>query len=105
IDHPMKKITLLVLLVSAVLYACQEEKKEKNPLEEANIIPVKIAAVNSLKLAGDISASGLLTTENEAKYAFKIGGVISRVLVEEGQFFKKGQLLATLNSTEIAAGL
>ena len=26
-------------------------------------------------------------------------------MVEEGQFFRKGQLLATLNSTEIAAGL
>jgi len=52
-----------------------------------------------------INATGLVSTENEAKYSFKIGGVINRIFVDEGQFFRKGQLLATLNSTEISAGL
>ena len=102
----MKKIQLLSIVAAiAVLYSCKGEDKAKDPLGETDVIPVKIAAVSALGLPRNISATGLVSTENEAKYSFKIGGVISRVLVEEGQFFKKGQLLATLNSTEISAGL
>jgi len=102
----MKKIQLFtVIAVVSVLYSCKEEDKEKNLLGEADVIPVKISAVSALGLPKKISATGLVSTENEAKYSFKIGGVISRVFVEEGQFFRKGQLLATLNSTEISAGL
>ncbi|SEM76668.1 RND family efflux transporter, MFP subunit [Chitinophaga rupis] len=102
----MKKIQLLSLIAAmSVLYSCNEEDKSKNPLGETDVIPVKISAVSALGLPQKINATGLVSTENEAKYSFKIGGVINRVLVEEGQFFKKGQLLATLNSTEISAGL
>src|SRR6476620_9863925 len=102
----MKKIQLFtVIAIVSVLYSCKEERKEKSLLGEADVIPVKISAVSALGLPKNISATGLVSTENEAKYSFKIGGVISRVFVEEGQFFRKGQLLATLNSTEIAAGL
>ena len=102
----MNKIQLLSLAATIlVLFSCKEEKKAHNPLGEVDVIPVKISAVSALALPKKISATGLVNTENEAKYSFKIGGVISRVFVEEGQFFRKGQLLATLNSTEIAAGL
>lgn len=102
----MKKIQLLSLIAAiSVLYSCQEEAKSKNSLGETDVIAVKVSAVSQLGLPNKISATGLVSTENEARYSFKIGGVISSVLVEEGQFFKKGQLLATLNSTEISAGL
>jgi RND family efflux transporter MFP subunit len=102
----MKKIQLLPLAAAILfLYSCKHEEKAKIGLEVADVIPVKISSVSALALPKKISATGLVSTENEAKYSFKIGGVISRVLVEEGQFFRKGQLLATLNSTEIAAGV
>jgi RND family efflux transporter MFP subunit len=102
----MKKIQLLWLIAAiSVLYSCKEEDKSKNPLGETDVIPVKTSAVSALGLSQKINATGLVSTENEAKYSFKIGGVINRIFVEEGQFFKKGQLLATLNSTEISAGL
>lgn len=94
-------ITAIIMLSTA----CKHEQKEKNPLVEADVIPVKTAAISILQVPDMITATGLVSTEDEAKYAFKIGGVIKNVLVEEGQFFKKGQLLATLNTTEIAAGL
>jgi RND family efflux transporter MFP subunit len=102
----MKNIQLLPLAAAMlVLYSCKHEDKAKNAFEVADVIPVKISTVSALALTKKISATGLVSTENEAKYSFKIGGVISRVFVEEGQFFRKGQLLATLNSTEIAAGV
>ena len=101
----MKKIQLLSLAAILVLYSCKEQDNAKNPLGDADVIPVKVSSVSALELPKKINATGLVSTENEAKYSFKIGGVINRIFVDEGQFFRKGQLLATLNSTEISAGL
>jgi RND family efflux transporter MFP subunit len=101
----MNKTITISLLSLFLISSCKEEKKEVKPFENAEVIPVKIATVGSLALAENINASGLVTTENETTYSFKIGGVVSGVFVEEGQFFRKGQLLATLDETEIRAGL
>jgi RND family efflux transporter MFP subunit len=103
----MKKIQLFSIIIAALtlMASCKEKHKEGNPIGEPDIIPVKIAPVSTLGIPDKITATGLVSTEDEAKYAFKIGGVISRILVQEGQFFKQGQLLATLNSIEISAGL
>ncbi|SER49264.1 efflux RND transporter periplasmic adaptor subunit [Pedobacter rhizosphaerae] len=101
----MKKIQLTLIALTSLLFACKEKPKNTNALGQPDIVPVKIASVSSLGVTNSIQATGLVATENEANYAFKIGGVISKILVEEGQFFKKGQLLATLNTTEIVAGL
>lgn len=101
----MKKIQLTIVACTLLLLSCKEKHKNTNPLGEPDIISVKIAPVSALQVPNIIQATGLVSTENEANYSFKIGGVISRILVDEGQFFRKGQLLATLNSTEISAGL
>ena len=100
----MKTITLLMLL-SGVVTGCKQTPKENVHLEDREVIAVKVSKVSALDMSGTINATGLVSTEHEAKYAFKIGGVISRILVEEGQSFRKGQLLAVLNATEISAGL
>ncbi|MDQ0595047.1 RND family efflux transporter MFP subunit [Chryseobacterium ginsenosidimutans] len=101
----MNKALSIALLTIFFMYSCKEKKDEVKPLDTSEVIPVKTATVGSLALAGNISASGLVTTENETTYSFKIGGVVSGVFVQEGQFFRKGQLLATLDETEIRAGL
>lgn len=101
----MNKSITISLLSLFLISSCKEEKKETKPFETADVIAVKTASVGSLALASNINASGLVTTENETTYSFKIGGVVSGIFVEEGQFFRKGQLLATLDETEIRAGL
>jgi len=101
----MKKIQLTLIALTSVLFACKEKPKNTNPLGQQDIISVKVAPISSFGVTSSIQATGLVGTENEANYSFKIGGVINSILVNEGQFFKKGQLLATLNTTEIAAGL
>lgn len=100
-----KKSIAICLFAFPIFYACKEEKKEHSAFETSEIVSIKTATVQSLALTSDISASGLVTTENDANYSFKIGGVVSRIYVQEGQFFKKGQLLATLDQTEISSGL
>ncbi|MEJ2880526.1 efflux RND transporter periplasmic adaptor subunit [Pedobacter sp. GR22-6] len=101
----MKKIQLTLIALTSILFACKEKPKNTNPPGQPDIISVKVAPVSSIGSTHLIQATGLIVTENVANYSFKIGGVVSRILVDEGQFFNKGQLLATLNTTEISAGL
>ncbi|SIT34304.1 RND family efflux transporter, MFP subunit [Filimonas lacunae] len=104
----MKRIYLFypfLTMSSIVFFSCGEKKEGTKQTGESDIIPVKIAAISSLSLPDTINATGLVTTENTAQYSFKIGGVITKIYVEEGRFFHKGDLLATLNATEIGAGL
>jgi RND family efflux transporter MFP subunit len=88
-----------------LITSCGHKNKEEDPLETGNTIAVNIARVQYEEISGNITATGLITTENEAKLSFKIGGVIDKIFVNEGQFIKKGQLLATLKITEINSQL
>ncbi len=68
-----------------------------------NSIAVRLAQVETQVINRPILASGLVASASEARLAFKTGGVIDRILVKEGQTVVRGQLLATLNLTEISA--
>ena len=52
-----------------------------------------------------IPVSGQFTTDDEVMMSFKTTGIINKIFVKEGDAIKKGQVLATLNLTEIDAGL
>lgn len=101
----MKKIHSTFIVLSVMLLSCSENKQDQNLLGEPEVITVKVASLEAQQIPNTIVATGLVSTEDQASYSFKIGGVISRINVDEGQFFRKGQLLATLNTTEIDAGL
>jgi len=98
-------IPVFGIAAALLLASCGQKAQDKNIPDATDNIPVKVASVQSLQTSSAISATGLVSTENAANYAFKIGGVISWIYVQEGQFFKKGQLLAALNDTEIRSQL
>ena len=93
--------------VSGLGDAVDKTAKKKKKAEETNIasdvIPVKVIEINQESIGQTVHASGVFTTEDETYLGFKIGGVIQHILVKEGDAIKSGQLLATLNLTEIKA--
>lgn len=95
--------TIFMLLFVSFLGACKEQKTSKLISASDAPIPVKIAPIQTGSLTQQIEVSGLLQTEEDSKLSFKTGGVVESVLVKEGDFVKRGQLLATLRNTEIAA--
>lgn len=104
----MKTVILYQLAFLQVIFAipsCDGSHSKKSISSEEESIAVRILSVQQSETVGSITATGLLTTESEARYSFKIGGVIDHINVKEGQFFKKGQLLASLKTTEIEAQL
>jgi RND family efflux transporter MFP subunit len=96
---------LAFLMAATIIVSCGEKHAENSNGFSTETIAVKTAPVKSNDAPAVITATGLITTANEARYAFKIGGVIEKIYVSEGQFFKRGQLLASLKLTEINAQL
>lgn len=68
-------------------------------------IPVRVAPIQTAALAAPIHAVGRIGYADETRLAFKVGGVVARVAVEEGARVRRGQLLARLDPREIDANL
>jgi membrane fusion protein, multidrug efflux system len=101
----MKSYNSLFLLTIAAVFAwsCGGEKKETAKAIDESAIAVKLTPVQLGEYSLPVVSSGLIATETESRLSFKIGGVITKIFVKEGQTVSKGQLLATLDLTEIDA--
>ncbi|NOS94619.1 MAG: efflux RND transporter periplasmic adaptor subunit [Cyclobacteriaceae bacterium] len=96
--------TFLVLSVGFLLTACgkKEQPTQEQPIDES-AVAVKLTPVQVGEYSLPIASSGLIATENESRLSFKIAGIVSKIYVKEGQSVTKGQLLASLDLTEINA--
>ncbi|NLR58576.1 efflux RND transporter periplasmic adaptor subunit [Chitinophaga polysaccharea] len=95
------KNTLLLLPLSLLLFSCGS--KPAAVTSNSDTIPVKVMPLAKQGSAITIHASGQFTTDDEVYLSFKTNGIINNILVKEGDRVHKGQLLATLNLTEIDA--
>src|SRR5271157_4756663 len=64
---------------------------------------VQLAPVMKRGFKSDLIVSGVISSETEAHLSFKTGGIIESMTVRDGDHVRQGQLLATLNPTEINA--
>jgi len=93
----------LGLTTAVFISSCGSKSPEKSIPAADDAIPVKIISLNKSNVNGVIHASGQFTTDDETILSFKTGGIINKVYVKEGDPIRKGQLLATLDLTEINA--
>jgi multidrug efflux system membrane fusion protein len=66
-------------------------------------VSVEVVSAQYTEYAKAIRISGLLENKSEQSLGFKVPGLVSSVYVDEGQFVKEGQLLASLDLEEIDA--
>ncbi len=98
------KNSILITVIAINVMACKNDKTVDSISSNTETIAVKTYALQKEEGKITINSTGMLSTENEAKYSFKTGGVIDRIYVNEGEFFVKGKLLAKLKIDEIDAG-
>ncbi len=67
--------------------------------------PVRVTVVENAPATETLRAIGVLAPADEVRLAFKTGGVIRTIAVEQGAIVKKGQLLATLADDEVASNV
>lgn len=101
----MAKASYIIIIGIFALQACGDGGKEVSERTDAaaDTVSVRLEAVSSADDTARVRASGLLHTEDEVRLSFKTGGIIASVMVEEGQRVRKGQVLATVNTTEVDA--
>lgn len=93
--------TIILTAASFIITSCSDNKAQSKITEDA--VVVSTAPVTQTDYAASLEYSGMLGTTSETKLSFKIGGIIARTYVKEGDHVSKGQLLATLDLTEINA--
>jgi multidrug efflux system membrane fusion protein len=102
----MKLLSILRFPLAALLAfgiaSCGENKAAVTPPAEEPI-PVRTQPVVFGDQGRILQYSGLIASNSEARLSFKIGGIVSRIYVKEGDHIAAGQLLATLDLTEIDA--
>jgi len=97
----------VALILCSVLGSCSQKGKKETTSSslDDSAIAVKLAPVQTGEFSLPVRSAGLISTENESKLSFKTGGIISGIYVKEGEAVNKGQLLASLDLTEIDAQL
>lgn len=88
-------------LSALVFISCAKDKSAENYAEE--VVCVKAETLVETNAAFPIQCTGLLSSKRLIKLSFKTGGIIARINVDEGSPVKKGQVIASLEMTEIAA--
>jgi RND family efflux transporter MFP subunit len=98
----MRYVLSLIALVVA-LYSCSSSANEKKISAANSPIPVSLISLQEEAADNIIQVTGYLSTQDQVRLSFKTGGVIDKIHVNEGDKVRKGQLLATIKSTEISA--
>lgn len=90
---------LLVALVmlTALLVGCADQV----PPTAAKLTPVRAQQVGQGPAVPPIDTNGIVVTKSEMRLSFKMGGVVRRISVQEGDVVKKGQKLAEIELTEV----
>lgn len=76
-----------------------------NKKDDDLVVPVEIAAVTSGDIAAYFSGTATIEAEEETEVVAKVGGVVEKILVEEGDFVNAGDILAKLDDEQIAVQL
>lgn len=66
-------------------------------------VKVRVTPVVVQEISLPVRSGGLVATSEEIRLSFKTGGIVAKTLYKEGDQVKKGQLLASLNLSEINA--
>ncbi|ABR46592.1 efflux transporter, RND family, MFP subunit [Alkaliphilus metalliredigens QYMF] len=89
----MKRITSILLISLLILTGCTAEHIEE---EKEVVKKVYTKTIEASAYSNDLTLSGNVVPTQMVKLSFKIPGVVSNVLVNEGDVVKEGQPIATM---------
>ncbi len=92
-------LVVAVAMLAALLAGCG---KTVAP-EAVRPTPVRIAHASAGPAVPPIDTNGIVVAKDEMRLSFKMGGVVRRIAVQEGEAVKRGQRLAEIELTEVDA--
>ena len=98
----MSKKNIAILTLSTFLFlSCGKETKETTNNEPA--IAVQVSGISADSNAPFVTASGKIEAENSANVSTRMMGYVTKVHVKVGQKVGAGQLLVSVNNTDLQA--
>ncbi|MGQ9621028.1 MAG: efflux RND transporter periplasmic adaptor subunit [Bacteroidales bacterium] len=94
----MNRIILFLSFIPILISSCRNKHVQYQVSEKNN---VRVVSVNPSSESLPVHAAGVIMPEEQIKLSFKTGGIVEKILVREGDRIKKGELLASLNLSEI----
>lgn len=98
------RLAIAVLLLSPLLHGCGE-KEAGTATHSEETFPVQVMTVQPANMLQTISAVGTVRYRRETPLGFTTAGKVATVRFEEGDFVKRGALLAALDTTSVGADL
>lgn len=96
-------LTIVLLSGSTLLLSgCSDDAQSAPTEEEAPALPVETAAAEVGEISAFFSGTATLTADEETDVVAKSGGIVSRILVEEGDYVRADQVLAQLDDERLA---
>ncbi len=100
----MRFIISIGLVVVLFQTACKENIDDINEgIQKQEYTLVRTAEIEISNAPIPIYAIGKVQSDRDIKLSFKIGGIISSLTVDEGDYVKKGTLLGSIRTNEIDA--
>jgi RND family efflux transporter MFP subunit len=97
----MKKIITLLSISAALFISCGKDKKETSTIEPA--IAVKVSGTTADRNGEFVTASGKIEAEHSANVSTRMMGYVTKVHVKVGQKVRAGQLLVSVNNSDLQA--
>jgi RND family efflux transporter MFP subunit len=94
------KITSLLIFSAVLLFSCGNDRKETKELPP---IAVKVNGSIENSTSPFVTASGKIEAENSANVSTRMMGYVAKVHVKVGQKVGAGQLLVSINNTDLQA--
>ncbi|HRX13042.1 MAG TPA: biotin/lipoyl-binding protein, partial [Draconibacterium sp.] len=98
-----KKIIIISIVVVAVIAAAFYVIKPKTV--DASKINIETAAVSMGTISKTVTATGTLEAITTVEVGTQVSGIVENLYVDFNSYVKKGQLLAKLDTTNLAAAM
>jgi multidrug efflux system membrane fusion protein len=90
---------IALLMAAALVAGCGKTAAPEAPRPT----PVRIQHASQGPAVPPIDTNGIVVTKHEMRLSFKMGGLVRRIYVQQGQAVKQGQRLAEIELTEVGA--
>src|SRR5512138_3038882 len=92
-------VSFSLMVAFLAMGGCSETEQEAAPAGT----PVRVAEATSGPAVPPIRTNGIVANADEFRLSFKVGGVVQSIAVNAGDRVRRGQKLAEIEQTEIAA--